>query len=289
MASLHQFIPSIFLFIFIIKGNSLPKYPPPSFSCGDGVNFAYPFWQRSQKPNHFGYTSLGVTCINKTPTIQLDNNHLYRVKSVNNSENSFVVSFYELGDTTCPVAPHDVVINRSSFLTYSNNVKLVNFFYNCTVYPSGVEPIKCLQVGARHSYVFLDGSVPKFDWKTNCDSLVTIPMSIESSITTDFGKGMKQGFELKWSTSVECASCEASSGLCVYDNEQMFSCSCGKGGRYANCHERGLVSSKFKWGLLSIGLLICCVIIGVTILYIVKKRKDGSYKRGFNRLPTGGK
>ncbi|KAJ0789426.1 putative wall-associated receptor kinase, galacturonan-binding domain-containing protein [Helianthus annuus] len=262
MASLHQFLPSIFLFIFIIKGNSLPKYPPPFFSCGDGVNFAYPFWQRSQKPNHFGYTSLGVTCINKTPTIQLDNNHLYRVKSVNNSENSFVVSFYELGDTTCPVAPHDVVINSSSFLTYSNNVKL------------------CLQVGARHSYVFLDGSVPKFDWKTNCDSLVTIPMSIENSITTDFGKGMKQGFELKWSTSIECASCEASSGLCVYDNEQMFSCSCGKGGRNANCHERGLVSSKFKWGLLS---------IGVTILYIVKKRKDGSYKRGFNRLPAGGK
>ncbi|KAM0042043.1 putative wall-associated receptor kinase, galacturonan-binding domain-containing protein [Helianthus debilis subsp. tardiflorus] len=265
MASLHQFLPSIFLFIFIIKGNSLPKYPPPSFSCGDGVDFAYPFWQRSQKPNHFGYTSLGVTCINKTPTIELDNNHLYRVKSVNNSENSFVVSFYELGDTTCPVALHDV-INNSSFLTYSNNVKLVNFFYNCTVYPSGVEPIKCLQVGARHSYVFLNGSVPKFDWKTNCDSLVTIPMSIESSITTDFGKGMKQGFELKWSTSVECASCEASSGFCVYDNEQMFSCSCGKGGRYENCHERG-----------------------VTILYIVKKRKDGIYKRGFNRLPTGGK
>ncbi|XP_076921004.1 uncharacterized protein LOC143582282 [Bidens hawaiensis] len=101
---------------------------------------------------------------------------------------------------------------------------------------------------------------------------------------------MKQGFELKWSTSVECGSCEASGGLCVYADKQTFSCSCGKGRRYANCREKGLVSSNyFKLGLLSIGLLICCVIIAITILYIVKKRKDGIHKRGFNRLPTSGK
>ncbi|KAI7727907.1 hypothetical protein M8C21_005642 [Ambrosia artemisiifolia] len=290
MASLHQFLSFFFLSIFIIKGNSLSKSPPTSFSCGDDVDFAYPFWQRSQKTEHFGYPSLGVSCINKTSTIQLDN-HLYRVKNVNNTKKSFVVSFYKLGDAICPVAPHDVAINAStSFLSYANNVKLMHFFYNCTVYPSGVEPIKCLQVGAKHSYVFLDGLVPKFDWKTNCESLVTIPMNIENSITTNIGKAMNEGFELNWSPNIECAPCEASGGLCIYDNEQTFSCSCGKGGHYANCREQGLVSSNyFKLGLLSIGLLICCVTIAVTILYIVKRRKDGIHKRGFNRLPTGGK
>ncbi|KAK1435903.1 hypothetical protein QVD17_01676 [Tagetes erecta] len=196
------------------------------------------------------------------------------------------------------MAPHNVTINSStSFLSYSNNVKLVNLFYNCTVYPSSAEPIKCLQIGAKHSYMFLNESVPKFDWKINCDSLVTIPLSIESHITS-YEKAMQQGFELKWSPSFECGSCETSGGLCEYDDKQTFSCACDQVRRYANCHERGnervnraagSVSSKVKLGLLCIGLLICCVIIATTILYIVKKRKDGSYKRGFNRLPTSGK
>lgn len=262
MASLHQFFLSIILSIFINKGNSLLKSPPLSFSCGDGINFAYPFWQGFQNTNHFGYPSLGVTCINKTPTIQLENNHLYRVKSVNNSEKSLIVSFFEPGDTICPVAPHNIAINSStSFLSYSDNVKVVNLFYNCTVYPSGVEPIKCLQVGAKHSYMFLNGSAPKFDWKNNCDSLVTIPLSIESTITS-YEKAMQQGFELKWSPSLECQSCEANDGLCEYDDKQMFSCSCDQGRGYANCHERGdkrvgrlagSLSSNVKLGLLCIG------------------------------------
>ncbi|KAL8216333.1 hypothetical protein R6Q57_023170 [Mikania cordata] len=276
MASLHQLLPSILLSIFIIKGNSLSKSPPLSFSCGNGVDFAYPFWQQSRNTIHIGYPSLGVTCSNKTPTIQLGRNHLYHVKSVNNSKNTFVVSFYELGDTFCPVAPHDVAINSStSFLSYSNNVKLIDFFYNCAVYPSGVEPVKCLQIGARHSYVFLDGSVPKLDWKNNCESVVTVPVNVESSMTTNFGGAMKQGFELKWSPSSQCGSCEASGGLCEYDDKQTFYCLCGKRRRYTNCYAQGL--------------LMCCVIIAATILYIIKKRKDGIYKRGFDRLSTSGK
>lgn len=235
----------------IIKGNSLSKSHPLSFSCGNGVDFNYPFWQQSQKNNNIGYPNLGITCINKTPIIQLDN-HLYHVQRVNNSEKTFVVSFYELGDTICPVVPHDVEMSSyTSFLNYSNDVKMLHFFYNCTIYPSGVEPIKCLQVGAKHTYVFLEGFVPEFDWKGYCDSIVTIPVmekSVNGSFTTSFGNAMNKGFKLKWSRDLDCGSCEASGGFCEYNGEQTFSCSCSDGRNYTNCHDEGeILFSKFTY------------------------------------------
>ncbi|KAI3506029.1 hypothetical protein L1887_28382 [Cichorium endivia] len=294
MAFLRQFLPSIFLSIFIINGCFSSNSTLLSFSCGNGLEFRYPFWQLSHNRDNHGYPSLGISCIDKTPNIQLGS-HLYHVKRVNNSEKTLLVSFYESTDTICPVASHAVRMNSSaSFLTYSNDVNMIHFFYNCTVYPSGVEPIKCLQIGAKHAYVFLDGSVPEFDWKGYCESLVTIPVmnkSIDGSLATSFGKALNEGFELKWSPNHDCRLCEVSGGFCTFDdnNIQKFSCSCSEGRRYASCHDQGLVTSEFKIGLLSIGLIVCCLTIAGLVFYIVKKRRNGIYKKGFNPLPSSGR
>ncbi|KAL4579252.1 hypothetical protein LXL04_015390 [Taraxacum kok-saghyz] len=294
MASLHQFLTFIFSSIYIINGSCSSNSTPLSFSCGNGLEFRYPFWQRSHNTHTYGYPSLGISCINNTPIIQLDK-HLYHVKRFNNSEKTLVVSFYELNDTICPMASHGVEMNASSrFLTYSNEVKMIHFFYNCTVYPSGVEPIKCLQIGAKHAYVFLEGSLPEVDLKGYCESFVTIPVmnkSVDGSLATSFGEAMNEGFELKWSPNHDCRLCEAGGGFCEFDdnNIQKFSCSCGQGRRYANCRNQGPVTNEFKIGLLSVGLVFGCLSIGGMVLSILKKRKNSVYKKGFNPLPNDGR
>ncbi|KAI3495725.1 hypothetical protein L1887_38071 [Cichorium endivia] len=50
-----------------------------------------------------------------------------------------------------------------------------------------------------------------------------------------------------------------------------------------------LVTSEFKIGLLSIGLILCCLTIAGLVFYIVKKRRNSIYKKGFNPLPSSGR
>ncbi|XVF38864.1 hypothetical protein REPUB_Repub20aG0138900 [Reevesia pubescens] len=120
------------------------------------------------------------------------------------------------------------------------------FFYNCTLFPPNLPSIVCLQFNAKNSYVFAEGAIPEFDWKTYCESTVTVPVIEKAAVNGVLSNGtfagaLKQGFELTWrKPDVDCQSCEASGGLCGYSNDQLqnnFFCHCPDGKHSTSCHD----------------------------------------------------
>lgn len=258
MAFLPQYLLSLYLLMIplytSINGNSIKSLNPncPSFSCGNGLVFRYPFWQQGKHLQHCGTRpGLGISCTDHTPLLNLSN-HLYLVKNLDYSQNTLTLAYSETNSSNniCPVPLHSVTFNTSTsnFLNYSIDDKMVHFFHNCTFYPPSIEHIKCLQYGAKHTYVFSEAAIPEFDWRRHCESMVNIPVigkALEnvSDLAVGFGGVLQEGFKLKWQPADgACQLCEASGGFCGYNNytyAQKFACYCSDGRHLANCHDKG--------------------------------------------------
>ncbi|KAK2990239.1 hypothetical protein RJ640_014691 [Escallonia rubra] len=270
-----------------IHGNSVKSSNSacPSFDCGNGLVIGYPFWQQSHQPDHCGYPGFNISCTGQTPFLHLSD-HLYRVKSIDYPQNSLVIAYGELNDTICPLVSHGVTINSTlPLLNYTGDDKTVNFFYNCTLYPPSVQYIKCLQYGAKRAYVFMDGAIPEFDWRSYCESIVRVPVigkaaGDDGAVLADgFGGALQDGFKLTWSADRECQTCEASGGFCGHGGDgvhRKFFCFCGDGRQLASCHDAGT-------------LIFGSLMITSTVVFLIGRKKIGAHKRGFSQIPSSGR
>lgn len=248
------FFSFLIAFFFITTNSNSVNRPPPcaSFDCGDGAVLGYPFYPQNNRQSTFcGYPKFAVSCTNNRPILQIGPNN-YRVKTLNSSENTVTVTYDVV--STCPVAPRGGFSLEANYsLNYSRDNKMVHFYYNCTLYPPSVPNIKCLQRGAKHSYAFVDGSVPEFNWIQYCESIVTVPV-IEKAVDGLTGNGpgdaLGEGFRLTWKASDgACQLCEESGGFCGYGSNSVdpeFSCFCNHGNHNSKtCLDEG----NFSLGL----------------------------------------
>lgn len=78
-------------------------------------------------------------------------------------DSSLIISYPNqiIKEQSCPKLPTNVTIPMLFNHTCGN--KMLNFFYNCTLYPPSQEDVKCLQFGAMRSFVFTALATPEFD------------------------------------------------------------------------------------------------------------------------------
>ncbi|KAL3505628.1 hypothetical protein ACH5RR_031010 [Cinchona calisaya] len=278
----------------------------PSFDCGNGLKMSYPFWLKNQQSQSYcGYQGFGLSCNGDTPILTLSNHLDYNVKNFNKSEKTFTVTYVNyLHDPSCPVAPHDVVLNTPSLMNYTDDDKMLHFFYNCSLYPPSVQDIKCLRFNApKHSYVFADGAIPEFDWERYCESIVKVAV-IESTnssgdvlgdlLVKGFGRALFEGFKVTWKPDLACQSCEATGGFCglrtIKGIGQKFICFCSDGQQPFHCHDSGTVSISNEPNYVTIGALIFGgLIIVSTILYQIQKKNIGMKIQGFRQIVSSEK
>ncbi|KAL0348583.1 UNVERIFIED_CONTAM: hypothetical protein Sangu_1086100 [Sesamum angustifolium] len=294
---------SVFITSFSIFTNGNSVNPPPStcaaaFDCGNGLTLRYPFWPQTQQPIHCGYPNFSVSCTNSQPVLHIAN-HPFHIKSINSSENTLIVAYGEASSTTsCPIMTHDFTLESTPSLNYTKDNKILHFYYNCTVYPPSVHNIKCLQRGAKHSYAFVNGSVPEFDWPHHCESSITVPVigkAVDGLVANGSGDALREGFKLAWKTvDSECQLCEASGGFCGYSSNKSnsvdpnFFCFCSDGQHLKNCHvHNGEISIKSPPNYLAIGAVICGGLLVISIVaFFINKKKTGGGKSGFSQIPN---
>ncbi|CAA3003912.1 Hypothetical predicted protein [Olea europaea subsp. europaea] len=266
-----------------------------SVNCGHGLSIGYPFWPQNQELEFCGYPGLGLSCNSHShePILSLHKN-LYCVKSLDESQKTLTITYNEVNSMTiCPVARHDFASNSSILFPKDN--KMVHFFYNCTVYPPSVPDIKCLQRGAKHSYAFVNGSVPEFDWNQYCEDIVSVPVmkkGIEGFLGKGFGEVLKVGFVLTWKADSACQSCEDSGGFCGYkdriNHNQTFFCFCNERHHAHNCYDQtGEVSTAPSQPhyVIAGAVIFGGLITTSFILYLVQEKRIGVHKSGFSQIP----
>lgn len=137
-----------------IKGNFAqpPGHRCATFNCGNDVVIRYPLCHHGQQLEHCGYQGLNLTCNNQNPALNISNT-LHNIKSINYSDNSLIIPYPNqiIKEQSCPKLPNNVTIPMLFNHTYG--YKMLNFFYNCTLYPPSQEDVKCLQFGAMRSFV----------------------------------------------------------------------------------------------------------------------------------------
>ncbi|XP_058210048.1 LEAF RUST 10 DISEASE-RESISTANCE LOCUS RECEPTOR-LIKE PROTEIN KINASE-like 1.2 [Rhododendron vialii] len=264
MASLSHHLPSLLLLLNLLdaatNGDSVKPAIPAcsSFDCGNGQIIGYPFWQQGNQDEYCGYPGFAISCYGQQPLLHLFD-HLYQVKKISYPKNTLIATFRDLSDGN----------------------------------------IECLRYGLKRSYAFMVGAIPEFDWRKYCESTMRVPVAVKTGNRRDglsgddFGRALKEGFELTWrSPESGCRSCEASGGFCGSGNgpNQKPFCFCNDGKRYDVCSDKGDVTLAFEPDFITIGALICGgLIMAATVFYIVQKKKISLQKPAFSRIPTGGK
>ncbi|KAI3469284.1 hypothetical protein Pfo_025947 [Paulownia fortunei] len=290
----------ITFFSISINVNSVnsPASPCASFDCGNGLTLGYPFYRQNGQPTFCGYPNFAISCIYSQPIFQIAHNS-YRVKEFNNSDDTLTMTYDDVNDTTtCPIVTHGFTLEPTSFLNYTKDNKIVHFYYNCTVYPPSVPNIKCLQRGAKHSYAFVDGSVPEFNWIQYCESIITVPVIDRAVVNGLVANGsedvLKKGFKLTWKpVDNACQLCEASGGFCGYSSSstataaQNFFCFCNDGHHSQNCHDAGEVSRTSSPNYVAIGAMIFGGLAAISIVvFFINKKKIRVQKGGFSQIPS---
>ncbi|KAL6343833.1 hypothetical protein AAG906_027604 [Vitis piasezkii] len=291
MASLfHLFLYITLLHTSINGFNGHSIKPPitarPYFTCGGGV-FRYPFWHQDQPSGHCGYPGFGISCggDGSGPVLRLSGD-AYSIMKINYSENTLTLRYVDINNGSCPRAPHGVTLDNSSAFSYTARNKMLRFFYNCTLYPPSLPSMECLRHGTKRSYVFMVGAVPEFDWSGYCETTATVPViekSVGGDLVDDFGRGIREGFELTWRSDGGCRSCEDSGGFCGYgggDLHRNFFCVCSGGRRSSNCHDNGVVPINIlQPNFAAIGTVVFGgLMVAATFFYFIQRRKIGLYK-----------
>ncbi|XP_059639520.1 LEAF RUST 10 DISEASE-RESISTANCE LOCUS RECEPTOR-LIKE PROTEIN KINASE-like 2.1 [Cornus florida] len=289
MSQLLFIIASSLCFLIISTSNGGKDIDScPWHMCGD-VNISYPFWRvdTTTSSQHCGYRGLGLNCSSSDQLIiNLPNNDAYSVININYDNNTLIlVNVHATTDPYCPRPRHNLSLDTCTVpLFHSQSDLNVNFYFNCSGYPTDDPPIRCLGFGLnKSSYVFVAGTEPNVNnWYDYCEEKVVTtamenPMiqNISSVFTSMVVWVMNNGFMLNWGTVKECGACEASHGRCGYDNlTRELLCFCPDGttqGQY--CKKVALVSLKADpddcnvfaagvvlggIGILLLSIILCC-------------------------------
>ncbi|XP_030539975.2 LEAF RUST 10 DISEASE-RESISTANCE LOCUS RECEPTOR-LIKE PROTEIN KINASE-like 2.1 [Rhodamnia argentea] len=282
-----------------------PKSCPPPFTCVDGLTVRYPFWrQNAPSFNHSssscGYRGFNISCDDdddtavRTPTLYLSDTLLH-VRRIDYRNRTVTLAYgIQPAESTCPLPPlHGVTVPVASPYSYGRGTRFLRFFLNCSLYPPSPRPIDCLAWGERRSYLFAADDVPEFDWPGYCESASTVPArsagdGAGASVVVDYGKALRDGFELTWHVDGECGTCEDSGGLCGFSyggdvRRKSFFCICsdGRRRRSGGCHGDLVPTKLFKYepNFVATGALISGVLVMATaIFYLLQQKKATIYR-----------
>ncbi|KAF7819894.1 LEAF RUST 10 DISEASE-RESISTANCE LOCUS RECEPTOR-LIKE PROTEIN KINASE-like 2.1 [Senna tora] len=258
------------LFLFFLNSSATNSTICPTDNCLIGPQIRYPFWlsQGSSPPQLCGYQEFSFLCVSGYTIFSPPPGRYYYVKHINYNNQSIHLVDFDTANETCPRALHDFPFGTLP-LSHSPLNMDITFYYNCSSYPSGVTPIRCLTSGLKESFVFVAGNETSgFDWSKNCEEKVSVAV-LKDQITSgglmeEFVGALNEGFVLDWQTPESCDECEASDGLCGYsDDTKGMLCFCKDGSN--SCSGRGKTRlSKLTIGLIAGGigaLLMICIII----------------------------
>ncbi|PIA35991.1 hypothetical protein AQUCO_03400112v1 [Aquilegia coerulea] len=216
--------------------------------CSNGFEIDYPFWFDSVSDTGYcGYPGLSLTCADEDGRGAMNiSNHLYYVQYIDHAENILRVVDADIYRQPCPHPQHNVTLESTAWLDYSNDNEYITIFYNCTTYPRNVEQynFSCtdnyFSSNSGRSYAFKETEIPKgFNWFGNCEESVVVPVSSNSFRYSNLTKVLQLGFDIRWSTPNDCNDCEhsdGSRGMCLYrkttSNGLPVQCACGDDHKY---------------------------------------------------------
>ncbi|XP_019420437.1 PREDICTED: LEAF RUST 10 DISEASE-RESISTANCE LOCUS RECEPTOR-LIKE PROTEIN KINASE-like 2.1 [Lupinus angustifolius] len=270
-----------FSFLFILFTNSSSSNSTsssitcPTYHCTNGPNITYPFWLSQGTPpdQYCGYPEFGLICSDHGyPIFSPPPGLYYYLKDIDYISHNIKLVDADTANQTCARAVHSVPIGNLP-LSHSHLNLNLSFYFNCSDYPYGEPVVKCLSSGVNESFVFVLGDEPPgFDWSKSCEENVVVPVlrdevTRDNNLVNEFSGAMNEGFVLNWHTSTSCVDCEASDGLCGYNNNRTeLLCFCKDGSVRSNKCEGGSSTSlsRLSIGLISGGigaLLIICITI----------------------------
>lgn len=255
------FASSIILIITLCYADSSNTTSSPSSSlcpislCGN-ISIHYPFWIKSQTINidqFCGYPDFGLECSKNNKTIINLPSDTYYVTDINYDNSSITLVDIDILDQKCPRVRKNVTLSNIP-LSFSKLDLNLSFYFNCSSYPSNLDPIGCFSVSDNEklkSFVFVDGDEVGngYDHWT-CEDHVVVSVKVDEvsdfvgsvgGLINGFGSAVKKGFVLDWRKGFkDCAKCEDSGGYCGYDEKtKNSSCICGNGNVVAKSCKKG--------------------------------------------------
>lgn len=218
----------------------------------DNVSIHYPFWMKSKKINAkflCGYPYFGIECSDQGKAIINLPSDTYYVTNINYENNSITLVDIDILDQKCPRARKNVTFSNLPLSFSSLDMKL-SFYFNCSSYPSFLDPIGCWRLSNNideklKSFVFVANELDESgfnNWK--CEQHVVVIVKNDElndvgsvgGLINGFGSAMKKGFVLDWRREEDCGECEIFGGYCAYDqNTKKSTCICRNGSVAKSC------------------------------------------------------
>ncbi|KAK6925282.1 Wall-associated receptor kinase, galacturonan-binding domain [Dillenia turbinata] len=248
--SLHLHLHLLCLSFLFFTATSIAEYAciHSSQMCED-VNISYPFWQigasdSSALKNICGISVFGLYCPHNgsKPTIELSG-ETFIVEEINYADYTLTLVDADVTtqDTSCPRA-RNITLDDTFPLIYSSLDVNLSFYFNCTIDPPPpislyLAPIECLRSGENMSYVCVlpQCGVEVNDWSRSCEESLPVPVmkgKISYPVNDTFDEAMQIGFVLNWTNMTDCFKCEASGGMCGFNDStsaREFRCFCNNG------------------------------------------------------------
>ncbi|KAI3732149.1 hypothetical protein L1987_63348 [Smallanthus sonchifolius] len=235
-----------FFFFITPSAESYDSTQPncPLHKCGD-VDINYPFWKiDSESTNQFcGYPGFGINCTTiderSIPQITFTGDSFHVLRTIKYS--SIVLAdrdVFSVGPdpNNCPRVRHGINLQTLPLSFSEVNVNL-SFHFSCTGFPSFASEIPCMEKNQKKSFVYImNTSRPvEPDWDVYSCSQEVVTTVLRENInrfpvlSTEFGRLLEGGFELKWRRTDDCGRCEDSYGQCGHRNPTGFICFCRDG------------------------------------------------------------
>ncbi|XP_070047391.1 LEAF RUST 10 DISEASE-RESISTANCEUS RECEPTOR-LIKE PROTEIN KINASE-like 2.1 [Nicotiana tomentosiformis] len=200
-----------------------------------------------------------------TTILYLSQNTFF-VKGIDYTNHSLTLVDRDTTDNSaCPRARHNLILEDVP-LEYSKHDTHLTFYYNCTSSLPASIPVDCLTSGEKKSYFYVGHNEPKdLNWYGICEDKV-VATELDVGWIRGLGAALSDGFVLDWRSASECAKCEASDGLCGFNNSTKdFLCFCKDSTiKFDHCTSKGrILPLKLSIALSAVGTAIavtCCLI-----------------------------
>ncbi|CAO2198878.1 unnamed protein product [Urochloa humidicola] len=213
-------------------------------TCGN-LTLRYPFWLGSgnQTSSPCGHPAFEVWCSDVRSVASLKGSSIH-VLSINYTNSSFIASHSRIADGdddgVCRTDFNMSISIALSPFTISAQNRALCFLYDCNaMVPSGPDEfVNATSNCGAPIYAYLGGA---YYWDrppaiaTGRCTYTYFPVLVAAGMTAaNYSRLLKDGFVLKWEAAGvgDCAACDASGGLCRYDNAAAaFRCLCPDGRR----------------------------------------------------------
>ncbi|KAJ4820577.1 Protein kinase family protein [Rhynchospora pubera] len=217
---------------------------------------------------------------NHVPILHLQSAN-YTVQGINYENRTIALVDTDVLDQneTCPRVKNNVTFFANAGIDYTKSDVNLTFFYECNIALNN-SPISCFTSnGHGDSYVFRTNDIPTnlyAEWSAACQLVVVVPVlgyyldQINSDLNSSFGVVLRKGFQLGWSSAINCTKCQDNNGQCGYtlrnDNYTYdFHCFCANDKK----------APKHAGVIIGISLAIFISLFAICILcLLVYRRRD---------------